>query len=105
LLRVFSSVNLPGGGQGFFHPDRFTFGQPVYLSRVIATAMEVPGVRWVTIDPASDPPGRFRRWGEKARGEVGSGFIAIDRLEIARLDNDPNRPENGVITFHMEGGL
>jgi hypothetical protein len=105
LLRVFSRVDLPSGEQGFFHPDRLTFGQPVYLSSVIATAMAVPGVRWVTVDPADDPPGRFQRWGEKARGEIESGLIEIDRLEIARLDNDPNRPENGVITFHMEGGL
>lgn len=105
LLRTFSSVDLPDGGQGFFHPDRLTFGQPVYLSQVIATAMDVPGVRWVTVDPDDDPPGRFQRWGEKPRGEIDAGRIDIGRLEIARLDNDPNAPEHGMITFHMEGGL
>ena len=35
-LEVFSRRTLPGGGRGFFHPDNFTFGQPVYLSQVIA---------------------------------------------------------------------
>ena len=33
LLERFSSVDLPSGARGFFHPDNFTFGQPVYLSR------------------------------------------------------------------------
>ncbi|MDX1546322.1 MAG: putative baseplate assembly protein, partial [Rhodothermales bacterium] len=105
LLDVFSSVDLPDGRRGYFHPDRFTFGQRVYLSDLIATAMDVPGVRWVEVDPAADPPGRFQRWGEAERGEITDGFIDIGRLEIARLDNDPNAPEHGKIEFHMEGGL
>jgi hypothetical protein len=33
------------------------------------------------------------------------GVIPIGRMEIARLDNDPNAPENGIIEFIMEGGL
>ena len=32
-------------------------------------------------------------------------MIAFGRLEIARLDNDPSRPENGKLDFFMEGGL
>ncbi|MGL5793693.1 MAG: putative baseplate assembly protein, partial [Waterburya sp.] len=32
---------------GFFHPDNFSFGQPVYLSQVIARAMQVAGVQSV----------------------------------------------------------
>lgn len=34
-----------------------------------------------------------------------AGEIDFSRLEIARLDNDPNAPENGKIEFFMEGGL
>ncbi len=105
LLDVFSSVDLPDGRRGYFHPDNFTFGQSVYLSRIIATAMKVPGVRWVELDPAGDPPGRFQRWGEAPRGEINAGLIRIGRLEIARLDNDRNAPENGRLVFNMEGGL
>jgi hypothetical protein len=104
LVEVFSSLDLPGGQRGYFHPDNFTFGQPVYLSRLIARAMDVPGVRWIEIDPDGDPPARFQRWGELPRGEIEQGFIDIGRLEIARLDNDSNAPENGRIVFHMEGG-
>lgn len=105
LLDVFSSRDLPNGKRGFFHPDSYTFDQPVYLSQVIAAAMDVVGVRWVEVDETADPPGRFQRWGEVPRGEIDAGLIDIGRLEIALLDNDPNAPENGKIEFHMEGGL
>jgi hypothetical protein len=105
LLETFSNADLPGGGRGFFHPDNFTFGQPVYLSQVVAAAMQVPGVRWVDTDHDSAKPNRFQRWGQSARGEFEAGQIDLGRLEIARLDNDPNAPENGKIEFIMEGGL
>jgi len=105
-LDAFSNRSLADGTRGFFHPDNFTFGQPVYLSAVIARAMAVPGVRWVDLEERADAPKhRFRRWGEDAHGEYGDGEITLGRLEVARLDNDPNRPENGRIEFFMEGGL
>lgn len=105
LLKVFSNRDLPDGRRGFFHPDNFTFGQPVYLSRVLAAVMSVHGVRWVDADDAPPKLNRFQRWGQPSRGESADGRILMDRLEIARLDNDPNRPENGKIEFHMQGGL
>ncbi|HVF91223.1 MAG TPA: putative baseplate assembly protein [Blastocatellia bacterium] len=105
LLRLFSNRDLPGGGRGFFHPDNFTFGQPLYLSRMIAAAMQVPGVLWVDAEDVPSRPNRFRRWGQPSRGEYAQGRIAFGRLEIARLDNDPSLPENGRIEFLMEGGL
>lgn len=97
LLRIFSDADLPDGTRGFFHPDNFTFGQPVYLSQIVAAAMGVPGVDWVRVD-------RFQRFGELPQGELAAGQIRMQRLEIARLDNDPNRPENGRIEFTMQGG-
>jgi len=98
LLEAFSNQELPDGRRGFFHPDRFTFGQPVYLSQVVATSLEVPGVQWVDVT-------RFHRWGQAPLDEREKGRIPIGRLEIACLDNDPNAPENGKIEFEMEGGL
>ncbi|HUX87148.1 MAG TPA: putative baseplate assembly protein [Chloroflexota bacterium] len=104
LHDVFSAVDLADGRRGFFHPDNFTFGQPVYLSRIIAAAMQVPGVAWVDADNTPPKPNRFQRWGQVAQGEIEAGVISLDRLEIARLDNDPNRPEDGRIEFFMMGG-
>lgn len=89
LLAVFSTA--PGG---FFHPDRYSFGEPVYLSAVVAAAMAVPGVSHVE-------PLRFQRLGRLPAGEIDAGRIAMARLEIARLDSDPNAPENGKIQFEV----
>lgn len=105
LLTTFSNRDLPNGQRGFFHPDNFTFGQPVYLSQVVATAMDVPGVQWVDVDEKNDPRHRFRRWGQSANHEIDNGLIELARLEIAQLDNDPSQPENGKIEFLMQGGL
>lgn len=105
LLKVFNNQEHPDGRRGFFHPDNFTFGQPVYLSRMIALAMHVPGVLWVDAEDAPPKLNRFRRWGQPSYGEYGQGRISFGRLEIARLDNDPNAPEQGRIEFHMEGGM
>lgn len=98
LLAEFGRFDIEPGRRGFFHPDELTFGQPVYLSAVLARAMAVPGVAWIE-------PLRLQRWGANPRGELAAGRITFHRLEIARLDNDPNAPENGRIEFVMEGGL
>ncbi|VVB95196.1 Uncharacterised protein [uncultured archaeon] len=97
LLRTFSNIDMSGGKRGFFHPDNFTFGKPVYLSRVVSEAMKVPGVLWVDVTD-------FRRWGQPQGNELIDGEISFGRLEIGRLDNDPNGPENGKIEFEMKGG-
>jgi len=98
LLRVFSRHDLDGGRRGFFHPDNFTFGQPVYLSQIYQRAMEVAGVASVEVK-------RFQRWGKKPDNEKEEGFLEPEVLEVIRLDNDPNFPENGKIDFEMYGGL
>ena len=79
--------------------DRFSFGDPVYLSAVVAAAMAVTGVSHVE-------PLRFQRLGRAPAGEITAGQITMARLEIARLDNDPNAPENGRLAFevHAMGG-
>jgi len=105
LLDVFSNRVLPDGRLGFFHPDNFTFGQFIYLSQIVSTAMGVQGVRWVDTNDTPPSPNHFLRWGEVSHGETAAGRIAMARLEIARLDNDPSQPENGKIDFLMEGGL
>jgi predicted phage baseplate assembly protein len=94
LLEAFSSST----PRGFFHPDNFTFAQPVYLSSIVATAMGVIGVEWVEVTA-------FHRYGELPRTELADGELRLGRLEIARLDNDPSRPENGRIEIAMIGGL
>jgi hypothetical protein len=98
LLALFSSGYRADGQLGFFHPDNFTFNQKVYLSQIISAATQVQGVSYVT-------PVRFQRWGKPETLSQTLGYIDIGRLEVARLDNNPNAPENGKIEFIMEGGL
>jgi hypothetical protein len=97
LLDLFSNRPLPAGRCGLFHPDNFTFGQPVFLSSIYAAAQAVPGVAWVKVT-------RFQRQGIPSGEAVKSGRLVLNRLEIARLDNDPNFPERGVLRLGLEGG-
>ena len=88
---------LPDRTRGFFHPDNFTFGQPVHASAVYAAVEAVPGVDSVEIV-------EFQRYGHAPAGELAVGRIDVERLEIIRLNNDPNFPEYGVLTVDMLGG-
>jgi predicted phage baseplate assembly protein len=80
-----------------FGPDRLTFAQPVYLSPVYAAAQSVRGVTSVEVTT-------FRRQHDPAVSGIGSGVLPMGRLEIARLDNNPNFPEHGVLTLTLGGG-
>lgn len=94
---VLSSRVLADGTLGFFHPDNFTFGQPVYLSRVIAAAQSVEGVDSVRADS-------FERMGITNATSLEQGVIAIGALEIAQLANNPSFPERGRLTIDAGGG-
>lgn len=97
LIVAFSAGIDAHGQLGFFHPDRYTFGTPLYLSAVVATAMAVAGVASVDVR-------RFQRWGRNAHGELAAGVIEASALEVLRADGDLNFPENGQISFIVEGG-
>jgi hypothetical protein len=94
---IFSNRLLPDGRLGAFHPDNFTFGQPVYLSRLVADAQSIEGVDSVRVD-------RFQRLADPSPVPLETGVISIGRLEIAQLDNDPSFPERGSLTLTLGGG-
>jgi hypothetical protein len=97
LLEVFGNRVLPDGRRGLFHPDAFTFGQTVYLSPLLAAARAVPGVESVQVTT-------FQRQGTDDPQYLLAGRMTLGRLEIARLDNDPNFPERGVLRLVLHGG-
>lgn len=105
LYQAFSTAVQPNGRNGFFNPANFTFGQTLYLSQIVAAAMQVPGVQWVNTNDAGTQQSLFQRWGRAAAGELAAGEIDFASTEIAQLSNDPNHPENGMITFFMQGGI
>lgn len=98
LRDALGNRDLADGRRGFFHPDHFTFGQTLFLSRLVQAAMAVEGVASVTVDT-------FQRWRQQDGSDLARGYLPVDRLEIVRCDNDPNFPENGRIEFHMHGDL
>jgi hypothetical protein len=97
LLEIFSNRILPDGRRGVFHPDKFTFGQTVYLSPLIAAAQAMDGVGSVEATV-------FQRQGQDDVKPLQDGFLPMGRLEIARCDNDPNFAERGVFALTVGGG-
>lgn len=86
------------GKKALFHPDKYSFGQNVYLSQVVSVLANISGVKHIRCT-------RFRRWGLPPDNELETAFMQIDPLEVARLDHDPNAPEKGRIEFEMRGGM
>jgi len=97
LKRVFSNRWLPDGRPALFHPDNFSFGQPVYLSKLYEAAQGIEGVASAVIDT-------FQRLRAPDPKPLAEGVLTLGRLEVARLDNDPNFPERGVLKLSMGGG-
>lgn len=110
LAEEFSDGYTAGGHRGFFHPDDWTFGQPLHASQIIGRALVVPGVERVLRLS-------IRRW-HAGRG-AGSAVIAIDpndlplhetRIlevaahEIIQVAGDPDHLERGRIQFDILGG-
>jgi len=80
-----------------FAPDAVTFGDPVRISRVVAAAAAVAGATSVTVT-------RLRRLFAPDAGELDDGLLRIGPLEVAQLDDDRDRPENGRLHIEIGGG-
>jgi hypothetical protein len=95
---------LPDGSLALFNPDRLTFGQAVYSSPIIAAAQTIPGVMEVEVTrldrlvPGRPPPTA------SPDSVPAAGMLRLAPSEIARLDQDPNHPENGRLTLVLRGG-
>ena len=98
LLDIFASGLRTNGTPGFFHPDNWRFGQAVALSQVVSAAMAVEGIETVRVTALQrlDQP--------EDTSALDTGRLVLRPGEIARLDNDPNFPENGRLEFDMGGG-
>ncbi|HEV7322664.1 MAG TPA: hypothetical protein VGO04_29025 [Ensifer sp.] len=105
LLALFSDRDLPDGTRGLFHPDVLEFGADVALSPMIARAMRIDGVSWIgTTDENNVAVGHFARMDQPGVDYAAEAIVPIASAEIARLDNDPSRPENGRVRFIVGGG-
>lgn len=80
---------------GWFHPDRLSFGDAVRLGDVLAFVQSIAGVRSVKAT-------RFRPLGDRTAVEV-RDVIALGSTNVARLDADPDFPENGTLLVRAIG--
>nr|WP_255216065.1 baseplate J/gp47 family protein [Pseudenhygromyxa sp. WMMC2535] len=94
--RVLAALR-PGSADapGWFHPDSLSFGQDLELGELLAFVQRLPGVRSVKalrFRPLREPPGV----------EVPQR-IQLAPAEVARLDADDLRPENGRLRVRVVG--
>jgi hypothetical protein len=106
LLELFSNRLLPRGGRGFFHPDNLTFGDGIYVSKLVAAAQGVAGVESVQLMTLRRKRILAKQQGEEVKLDeaIEKGVLSLDSFEVARLDNDPSFPENGTFELDMRGG-
>jgi hypothetical protein len=97
LLDAFSNRVRQDGGLGLFHPDNLSFGEGIFLSKLVATAQAVTGVESARLT-------KLERLGEGPHGELEEGILKLGPLEVPQLDNDPNFPERGTLKITLRGG-
>lgn len=110
LEMEFSGGYTADGRIGFFHPDAWTFGQPLHASQLIGRALAIRGVDRVLLVS-------MRRW--HVGSESGASVITInpedlpvnevdtlkvEPYEIIQVENDPSQLEKGRIQFDIVGG-
>ncbi len=110
LEQAFSDDLTVEGRLGFFHPDRWTFGQPLHASQVIGRALSITGVgRVLSLS--------IRRWNQgfgisnntitinpNALPDAEVDLLAVESYEVIQVANNPDHLEHGRITFDIEGG-
>ena len=98
LVDCFTAGSRSDGTPGFFNPDRLQLGEPVFLSTLMAQAQAITGVAHVEV----------RTLTRMEVGEPGDlpadGVLHLAASEIAQVDNDPDHPDHGSISFSMGGG-
>jgi hypothetical protein len=90
-------VELPDGRKGFFHPDHFSFGDPLERSALEAAAQGAPGVAGVI-------EVQYRRRGHTHDYVPMPLTVAVGPGQVVLVDNDPNRPDRGSVQVFVEGG-
>jgi hypothetical protein len=97
VLAALSGSPCAQGPTGFFFADRFTFGTPLYRSRLEAAIQNAPGVLGVHAI-------QYRQRGAFAGFRDLPEAVTPSPTQILRILNDPSWPERGTIRVIAEGG-
>ena len=83
-----------GGTLGFFHHSRWSFGQPLESSVLLAAIQACPGVAGVY-------QVQYRQRGARDWAPL-PGTLTLAADQVLRVDNDPSRPEAGSLRVIVE---
>jgi len=97
VLNVLLGTAGPQAQVGFFSPDNFTFGTPLYRSQLEKVLQDVPGVRTVLRI-------QFRRRGWFDVRDFTELVYRVGDKEVIRVENDRFFPERGSLKLEMKGG-
>ena len=124
LSDLFSSRDAGYGKKGLFHPDRLTFGQPIYVSELVSAARQIAGVINVVVPHLSREGGSNVARGETSvqTGEntfdpegpndngTGENILMFQPTEIAHLVSRVASDRNGTtygagsLVIQLKGG-
>lgn len=110
LEQEFSSGYTADRRMGFFHPDLWTFGQPLRASQVMGRASGVPGVERVLLlsirrwHSTSGPSTAAITISPEDLGTNEVNTLAVEPFEVIQVASDPNHLEKGRIQFDILGG-
>jgi hypothetical protein len=97
VLNALLGMRGPQVQQGFFSPDRYTFGTPLVRSQLEKALQDVPGVRTVLQI-------QFRRRGWFEWRDFTELVYRVGDQEVIRVENDRFFPERGSVKLEMKGG-
>ena len=97
LLSALSTSKFSDGTTGFFFLDRFTFGTPLERSALEAAIQASYGVAGVVSI-------QYRQRGATAGFIDFPDALSVAPNQILRVDNDPSRPERGLLKIVVRGG-
>lgn len=97
LEQEFSDRWTPDGRRGLFHPDEWTFGQPLHASQLAGRAHALAGVEHIVSIT-------MRRFDAATPGTANATLLEVAFDEIVLVQNDPDHLERGTISFVLQGG-
>ncbi|MEJ7603342.1 MAG: putative baseplate assembly protein [Kofleriaceae bacterium] len=95
ILEELSDGYTYDGRLGLFHPDNWTFGQPLHESQIAGRTLRVAGVEHIA-------KLAITRWDA---GSPGDGrVVEVAPNEIISVHNDPDHMERGFVELVLAGG-
>ena len=85
-----------GGAAGFFDHSRWSFGQPLESSALLAAIQSCPGVAGVY-------QVMYRQHGAQLDWTALPDTLTVAADQVLRIDNDPSRPDAGSLQVTVEG--